>query len=151
MELTPVYHEMRGLFAMLLCYRHNLHMLHWKATGKRFDKIHSICDDYVSKFNTFIDEIAEIMLSIDINPLTMDEAIQVLNNNEKTFLLVESNHDYDYKEAFKAIDVMFTDLYTQYCIVSRAGEFSDISSKLDEHKYWLRIEGFYKNKKRLDD
>ena len=143
--------KMQLLFAVLLAYRHNLHMLHWKVVGKSFDKVHIILDDYVSQFNTFIDEIAEILLSMGNNPLTLQEAISLLDGLDRHILMVESHEDYECKEVFKAVDIMFTDLYTMYTEISKECEYSECVSTFDEHKYWLRIEGKYKNKKRLTD
>lgn len=142
--------KLKLLFAVLLAYRHNLHMLHWKVVGKSFDKAHTILDDYVSQFNIFIDEIAEMILSMGHNPLTLQESISLLDNLDTHILMVESHEDYECKEVFKAVDIMFTDLYTMYDSISR-DMGGDCGSKLDEHKYWLRIEGMYKNKKRLID
>lgn len=143
--------KLQLLFAILLFYRHNLHMLHWKVVGKTFDDTHKILDDYVSQFNTFIDEIAEILLSMGNNPLTLQEAFSLLENLDTHILIVESTENYKCKEVFNAIDIMFNDLYKVYTQVSEECEYSDIKSKFDEHQYWLRIEAMYKNKKRLDD
>ena len=143
--------KMKLLFAVLLCYRHNLHMLHWKVVGMSFDKAHKVLDEYVSQFNTFIDEIAEMLLSMGHSPLTLQEAISLLTNLDSHILIVESDEDYKCKEVFKAVDIMFNDLYIMYTDISKECDYGDCVSKLDEHKYWLRIEGMYKNKKRLDD
>lgn len=143
--------KMRLLFAVLICYRHNLHMLHWKVTGMSFDKAHKVLDEYVEQFNTFIDEIGEMLLSMGNNPLTLQESITLLTNLDSHILVVESHENYNCEEVFKAVDIMFEDLYTMYTNISEDCDYSDCASKLDEHKYWLRIEGKYKNKKRLYD
>ena len=89
--------KIKWLFAVLVWYRHNLHMLHWKVVGKDFDTIHSMLDDYVSKFNTFIDEIAEMLLSMGSNPLTMSEITSMLSSSDCRILTVESDSDYKSK------------------------------------------------------
>lgn len=143
--------DLQALFAVLLCYRHNLHMLHWKVVGKQFDKIHTICDDYVSQFNTMIDEVAEMILSMGGDPLTVQESMQLLSEHAANIPIVESHTNYECEDAFKAIDVMFESLYTMYTNITNECECGDCVSKLDEHKYWLRVEGKYKNKKRMID
>ena len=143
--------KMKLLFAVVLAYRHNLHMLHWKVVGCDFDTIHKLLDDYVDKFNTFVDEIAEMLLSIGHNPLTLQEAITLLSDLNTHILVIESQEDYESDKVFKALDIMFNDLYTMYTDISNECEYSECVSKFDEHKYWLRVEGKYKNKKRLEN
>lgn len=142
--------KIKWLFAVLVWYRHNLHMLHWKVVGKDFDTIHSMLDDYVSKFNTFIDEIAEMLLSMGSNPLTMSEITSMLSSSDCRILTVESDSDYKSKEVFNAIDMMFGELWIIYNDISKDCP-SDCVSKLDEHRYWLRVECQYKNRRRIDD
>lgn len=143
---------MKKLFAALVWYRHNLHMLHWKTTGKDFDKAHGLCDDYVSKFNGFIDEIAEMMLSLGENPMTLQECIETLDSSNKKFITVESSKDYDSEDIHHAIDVIFESIMNIYDELAEKSEIpSDCISKLDEHRYWFRIEKNYKNKRRCKD
>ena len=141
--------RLQVLFSVVMCYRHNIHMLHWKVAGKDFDTTHKILDNYVSKFNLFVDEIAEMLLSIGGNPLTIQECMNVLVPSDKHILLIESKANYTSDEAYKALDIMFNDLYNIYSEITSTCEYTDCASKLDEHKYWLRVEGLYKNKKRL--
>lgn len=141
--------KLQTLFSVLVCYRHNLHMLHWKVVGHHFEGAHTLLDSYVSKFNTFIDEIGEMILSMDGNPLTLQECIDIVTQLDQHILIIESGEDYDSTRVYNALDIMFTDLYNLYTEISKDCEFTDCTSVLDEHKYWLRIEGKYKNKKRM--
>lgn len=145
--------ELQNLFAVLNTYRHNIHMLHWKIVGEDFDCTHRLFDSYVGQFNTFIDEVAEMILSLNGNPLTIQECIDVITHLDKEILVLESDEDYDNEKAFKAIAIMFESLYDMYTHISRSmsEDLSECAGKLDEHKYWLRIEGKYKNKKRMKD
>ena len=95
--------------------------------------------------------IAEMILSLDGNPLTIQECMKNLSDTNAEILVIESDEDYENEDVFKAIDIMFNDLYYGYDKISKDCEYSDCVSKLDEHKYWLRVEGKYKNKKRMID
>ena len=146
--------KLQKLFAMSVCYRHNLHMLHWKVKGPEFDCVHKLLDDYVGKFNEFIDEIAEMLLSFDSYPLTLQECLDLLSKDSDDVLVVESDEDYDSEEVFKAIGIMFDGLYNLYTEIRQdksTDEYSECGGKLDEHKYWLRLENNYKNKRRMKD
>ena len=136
--------ELQKLFSLLVCYRHNIHMLHWKVSGHSFMCLHKVLDYYVDKFNSFIDDIAELMLSTGINPLTLQECLELISNNDEHHLLIESTENYDANKVYDALLYMISDLFTVYNKVSEECIYSECNSKLDEHKYWLRIEWKYK-------
>ena len=138
------------IFASLIVYRHNLHILHWKISGHNFEDMHKLLDDYVSKFNSFIDEIGEMMLSLNCNPLALSDCIHILENDEEYFLMLDPSEDYDMEDALSAMDKMFTDMMVMYMTLYKEVELpDDCKSKLDEHRYWFRIENSYKNKRRM--
>ena len=143
--------KLKFLFALLVAYRHNIHMLHWKVVGEHFDCVHKLMDKYVDKFNGFIDDIGEMLLSLEQDPLTLQECMELLSNHESDFLVIESTRDYEGEDVFKAIQIMFNDLYVMYTSITSECELGDCVSKLDEHKYWLRVECYYKNMKRMKD
>jgi len=141
--------KLNELFAALVVYRHNFHILHWKVKSCDFDCVHKLFDDYVDKFNTMIDEVAEVMLSVGMNPLCLQGCIDQLVRSGTEFVVLDPVDDYDPKKAFEITNTMLTKLMDVYCEVCKNDIPSDIISKLDEHKYWLRIEAFYKNGRRL--
>ena len=142
--------NLQKLFAVLVCYRHNLHMLHWKVIGLDFDCVHKLLDDYVSKFNDFIDEIGEMILSLGGNPLTLHECVDLVVKSDMHILNVESHESYTVVESFRAVGAMFATLMTSYEMLQHEDSLpSECKSKLDEHLYWLRIECRYKNNSRL--
>lgn len=142
-------YKLKVLFAALVAYRHNIHMLHWKVVGPDFDCVHKLLDQYVGQFNTFIDEIAEMILSMGNNPLTIQECMELLDQCDSHVLIIESTEDYDTEKVYKALEIMFNDLYTLYNDISNDCDCSECNSKFDEHKYWLRVESKYKNVKRM--
>ena len=149
MNNEQIIKDLQELFSMLICYRHNLHMMHWKTYGPDFDTVHKLLDDYVDKFNTFVDEIAEMLLSLGGNPLTLQEVIELVTMSDRKILYSASSDNYTADNVYHSIRIMFEELYYRYSDISKNCEFGECVSKMDEHKYWLRIESRYKNIRRL--
>lgn len=139
--------DLQNIFANLIYCRHSIHMLHWRCVGTDFDSVHSMLDGYVSKMSEFIDEVAEMILSLDGLPLTFEECVS--NDSIQRVMFVEPNKTYTNKEVYKQICNIFTELYRIYSEATVKCNIGDCASKLDEHRYWLRIEGGYKNKNRM--
>lgn len=142
--------DLKILFAALVCYRHNIHILHWKCIGHKFDMLHSLFDEYNDKIGDFIDDIGEMLLVNGENPLGLDECLKILTDDDTHFLILNSNEDYDCEKALNALNMMFNTLLELYDELTDDDDISsDCISKLDEHKYWIRIENNYKNKRRM--
>ena len=141
--------KLQVLFAVLVCYKHNIQMMHWKVIGEDFECIHRNLDEYTAKFSEIIDDIAEMIMSLDGSPLTLQESIELLSKTDAHVLIIESKDNYNDSEVSKALDIIFDDLYNIYTEIISTCEYSECASKLDEHKYWLRLTGKYKIKRRL--
>ena len=51
---------LQRMFTTTNLVRNNLHMMHWYATGPKFNEIHSLCEEYYNKLNEYFDAIAEM-------------------------------------------------------------------------------------------
>lgn len=141
---------MRRLLSVLTLYQSNVKILHWKLTTTDFDTVHSLMSEYEEKLGEFIDDIAEIGLQIETNPVNIVEAINLLNGDEAQYMSISGYEDFTPKTCFEKIDFMFSNLLSLY--ESHYNDESlapDIVNVLQEHAYWLRKELRYKNKRRL--
>lgn len=143
--------SIKTLFSTIILYRHNLHILHWKAKGCHFDCIHELLDTYVDKFNTYVDEVAEIMLMLGINPLSLQDCLQIAeDDSDITHVLIDPTGDYDGHECMDYIQTMFTTLMGIYRNICDENILpKDIMATFDNHLGWLRLENHYKNVQRL--
>jgi len=143
--------KLQYLFSTLVAYRHNIHMLHWKVCGEGFDCVHTLMDSYLDKFNDMVDDVAEMILSFNTNPFTLEECMDCLKKSNKQVLVIESDADFTKENVFNAIKIMFDDLCEIYTDIHKEYEGTPCPSfsKLDEHRYWLLIENNYKNERRL--
>lgn len=143
--------ELERIFSALILYRHNIHVLHWNAKGVDFDPVHNLMNEYVSKFNELIDEIAEIMKMVKIMPLCLHDVLQTTHNDtENSYLGLDCHRHYNSKEIFESIRIMFASLITLYDKTINCGCLpSSIISELESHQQWFRKEGSYKNDSRL--
>ena len=142
--------RLKSLFAALVIYRHNINILHWKVKGCHFDCLHELFDNYGDKFNSFIDEVAEILLITGCNPLSIQACIENASNDKNNHIVLSPDDDYDCDDAPKQIGIMFSTLLNMYAEISNNKDLtSDLQSKLDEHMHWLRLEYNYKNSRRV--
>lgn len=140
------------LFAALVVNRYNIHMLHWRVSGKAFDQVHATHDDYVGQFGEFIDEIGEIMQMHGIRIPSLPECLNILEQDtENKYLILggESDHEfYSPCETFSAIETIFDGLMKLYDSVENCGLSGDVVGAIQNQHYWVRKELCYKNKYR---
>lgn len=124
----------------------NFKHIHLNAIGPRFDRIHSLCDDYYRYFSDKADFFFELALqyfdSVD-NP-------SYANGHASVSILPESN--YDYQAACAAMISMFQSAI-EYITALRdvAVEHSDIQSDCDSELSYLNKELNFFMRKRLDE
>lgn len=143
--------ELKRLFAVIIVYRHNIHMLHWKASGSHFDCIHKLCDDYVDHFNGLVDEIAEMILMLGEVPLTLHECFELVDNDSShEYIIISASEDYDEEDTAEHIGTMFNDIMSIYDEIYSKDELpKDIIASIDGQMGWFRLENHYKNRQRL--
>lgn len=143
---------MRRLFALLLFQQHNLHMLHWKASGKNFQKTHEFIDEMYNEMIKHLDTVAEIMLQHDYMPLTFPEVYEELANNDKEFFVISPNNNYSDEEVFKILQVIFRNIIDEIQEVKNEGELPDYhKSELDTLQSYYSLKANYLFKQRLND
>lgn len=140
--------EFKKLLALLTVYQYNLRVLHWKVTGLDFDDKHALLSDYYEAFDGFIDKVAELAMELGQDPISFNEIHSLCGSLEENVLICNGNTNYSSIDALKLVDNMFNQLLTviENC---QQGSPSDVQSELDDIKQYLRLEGKYKNKRRL--
>jgi starvation-inducible DNA-binding protein len=93
-----------NLFKMLNIYFYNIRVLHWKVKSDKFDEVHSLMNMYYDKLSDDVDLIAEMMLSNDIDVVSLNEVV------DSKYALIDTNKDYTYDEVFNLIELMFKDI-----------------------------------------
>lgn len=143
--------KFQRLLSALILYSHNVRILHWKVKGVDFDTVHALFGDYQGKLDGLVDDIAEIGLQLDIQPVSLRVAIETLeNDNDFDYLMLEGDESFSSFSAFEKISGMFKvliDLYEDLCCDDNVP--ADVANKMQEHTYWLRKELQYKNRQRL--
>jgi len=146
-----MFNPIQRLLSVLVVYAHNMKVLHWKVTGTDFDPTHSVFDEYAKKLNEFVDEVAEICIQLNTNPVSYSFALDVLEKDSLfKYFIADADRNYTSKEAFEAANVMFDTIIAVYEMVNKNQAIpEDIRNKLQEHSYFVRKEFMYKNKMRL--
>ena len=132
-------------------YRHNMQILHWKATGVHFNEIHSLCDEYTFQLGRYIDSVAEKLIMLEQNPLSICDCVGILSqDNHHHYLQLDPNETYCNIEAYRAIEVMFTDIMSAYnAVLFKVTMDPGMKSSMESELEWFELECRYKNKQRL--
>ena len=100
----------KKLLSMLIYYKHNVHMLHWKTSGPLFQENHEFLGGLYGEMENQIDTVAELGLQAGENPVGLDEALAVLNGDEHEYVGVNPASNYNADDTFKAVLTMFTEI-----------------------------------------
>lgn len=138
----------KKLLSLLVCYQYNFRILHWKVSGLNFDGKHNLFGDYYAKFDEFIDTVAELALEEGTQPVSFSDVFGLLQELEEDVIICRGSIEYNPKDALIITGRMLDHLILviDSC---QEGKPSDVQSSLDDIKGYLRLEGRYKNKRRL--
>lgn len=143
--------NIQKLLAVLILYKHNTHILHWNIHGLDFDPTHALLSEYYTQIEEYIDDIAELGIQLGIQPISLQKALSILqNDSESGFLSLEGDEEFTSNECYGHIDMMFNQLINIYESITKDSNIpGDIVNKLQEHQQWFRKQCRYKNKRRL--
>ena len=143
------------LNAMLRLYESNYRNLHWNSKGIDFNDSHkSITTDYYEMISESIDEVAEFISRLGGNAPNYMEVCEILNSQERRYLIVNSSELYSREQIIQLSDTMLNDICTliSECLEDsdmqetiNAGIKSDLESMLSKYDLQAR----YINKRRL--
>ena len=97
------------LGALLRTYEHNMKIIHWGACGPKFDRVHTLCDDFAAMIHDDVDWAGETGLRINQNPPSFDQILEILKNADGNYIICQYKL-IDYKEAMKTIERMLCDI-----------------------------------------
>ena len=102
--------DFKVLLATLMIYQHNFRVLHWNASGLEFHTQHDWAAKYYDELGEDIDKIAEIMIRLHQDVLNYKEAIDVVEEYDYDFLMLDSGDKYEIKDFIKHTDTMMEDI-----------------------------------------
>ena len=107
-------HPFRNLLAALILFQHNVKILHWNLVGVDFDPVHQLLGDYYDQLGEFIDDIAETSIQLEIPPVGLTEAFDILNGLNDDFVALEGKEIFTSEESFNSLGIMFEKLLSLY-------------------------------------
>lgn len=127
----------------------NIHYIHWYVKGKKFDTVHEMANEYYSKLQDAVDDIAELCLQHNIKiPNPSDVAI------DRDGVVLRDNDGFSYREAITQMSVEITRYLNYIKKLADSSSTNDVrneQSKLDDIvAYWSK-ELNYKIKNRLKE
>lgn len=141
----------KKLLSILILHHHNLRVLHWNVVGNDFDPVHGLLGGYYEQVSDYVDEVAELGISLNVNPVSLHEALNILGSDEDdSYIELNAEKVYDSKACFETIQKIFMQIIVAYeTIYTDKTIPASIINKLQEHQQYFRKECEYKNKRRL--
>lgn len=136
----------------LTLYENNMRILHWKLRGKGFHTDHERYGDYYEELGKYMDETAEQLISVGLNPLSIMESIDQMHSSNLEAFTFSGSMDFDGETADKASYSMMKQLYD--LASELAGDQSlpiDVQDVFMGHAKYFRIEGIYKLGRRIKE
>jgi len=141
--------ETRKVLAVFMISRNNILVMHWKSSGIHFDVQHKICEDLLDKIDTMIDDIGEILVSLDNMALTLPEAMELAKN----IPFIPGDRNIEFDEMVKLLNGILSKLVSGAKHLSEVakkeiGDPNHISPIMDDMLAKLGKELFYLNRRR---
>lgn len=147
--------KLKELFSVLVLYRSNFENLHWNTTGENFDNGHKeISTDYYEMISETIDTVAEMLARLEVNPPNYKEVMEVIEDADDDFLLVESKELYNRTAIVGYANIMLNDIVKLLIKAWDSDEMKDpinvgIKSTLESLINDYDIQARYINKRKI--
>lgn len=128
------------LYTTLVQSQHDMRVIHWQAKGKQFDRNHGISEDYQYVLNRYLDEVAELLVLLNIPTPQLHE----LELADPIDILGEESDFKKMKWILERVSDRIEDILIEEKTLQR-----EFVSKLEEFKYYLQKEIRYKLAQRL--
>lgn len=141
--------------AVLTIYHHNFKVLHWGAGGKKFDRVHSLSQDYADMCLADLDIIAEMGLRNGQPPVSMGNIIETLKESDGNFMILDYK-TYNYKEFCVATTKMLSNILDCIATLRNSDEMQSdanmgIKASLEAMYDKYDLQARYLNARRMSD
>lgn len=137
--------EQELYMALLTVYENNFRGLHWKLSGHNFNNNHTRFGDYYEQLGTYLDETAEQMIIQGKTPISSSRALDILNQDNISAILIDMSLDYTGDEANRAAAMMFEQLHGHALSLATSDSIpADTADVYMDHAKYYSIEGKYK-------
>jgi DNA-binding ferritin-like protein len=115
----------KKLLAMVIYYKHNIQILHWKVGGLNFQENHEELGELYDEMSKHIDAIAELGLQCGENPISLQETLSILNEDSHEYVVVNPTLNYIGEDSFKCVLTMFKEIMNEIEGICKKSELSE--------------------------
>ena len=90
--------NLRDLLAVFILEESNFNILHWNCQGKKFDRMHSLANEWYDRCGSNKDAVAEMAIRCGQEPVHYGEAIKILQGNEIGFKVLTSDDTFEWED-----------------------------------------------------
>lgn len=137
--------DMRTYLALLTVYESNARTIHWCISGRSWHTSHERYAGYYEQLGEFMDQTAEQLLSMGMQPVNDAEALELVQSSDIDAFLLGTDKAYSVDTADEACYRMFKQLYDIALELADEDDLpDDVCDVFMDHARWFRIEGLYK-------
>lgn len=94
---------LRDLLAVFLLEEANFDIMHWNSKGKKFDKMHTLAEEWGERCDKHKDMVAEMAMRCGMKPIHYGEAIDILKSPDVgvSFRVLTSNNEFEWDNFIK--------------------------------------------------
>jgi DNA-binding ferritin-like protein len=126
----------RLLLAKLILAKSNFQVLHWKCTGIDFDTIHAVTNKYYDMANSDLDDVAEILMRQNINPLNYEDVCKLIPMNDDGKTCIPTDMMYNSNTAYSLCDKILTSITSQIIEVLRKDDIANNPANIGIKSYY---------------
>ena len=137
---------MRTYLALLTVYESNSRTLHWLLSGDGWHTAHERYAGYYEELGEFMDQTAEQLLSMGMQPVNDAEALELVKASNIDAFLLSTDKAYSVATADEAAYRMFKQLHDFALELADDDDNypDDVCDVFMDQARWFRIEGLYK-------
>lgn len=138
--------KLKMYLSLLKIYADCTQMVHWKNIGAGFHTAHPRYGEYYGELIEFMDQTAEQMITLGLNPVSYPEALAIVRDSDDVHgIMVTSDMNFTESSGDTVCLNMFNQLYELAESLADDDDLPvDVQDVFMSHAKWYRIEGKYK-------
>ena len=95
--------NLRDLLAVFIIEESNFNILHWNCHGHKFDRMHSLAEEWYNRCSKNKDVVAEMAMRIGLDPVSYLETFTILKNTDIDYKILTHDDKFDHDNFMKEV------------------------------------------------
>ena len=95
--------NLRELLSVFIIEESNFNILHWNCHGNKFDRMHTLAEEWYERCAKNKDAVAEMAMRIGLDPVSYLETFAVLKNTDIDYKILTHDDKFDHDNFMKEV------------------------------------------------